>query len=67
MRAFTFSVFALGLLAACGTNTDDMAPFGAATISPAEQAVTPANPLQRPPTLDLPPPTPGQGNRADRR
>jgi hypothetical protein len=65
MRAFVIFVFALGLLAACSRNDGPVPAFGSVSIGPAERALVTANPLQMPPTLDLPPPTPGQGNRAN--
>lgn len=66
MRTFIVSILALLALAACGERGSGPA-FGVATPVPAELAVTPANPLVLPPTTALPPPTPGQGNRADPR
>lgn len=67
MRALILSVVILGLLAACGRATYSLQDFGKANIGPAERAVVTANPLLQPPTLDLPAPTPGQGNRANPR
>jgi hypothetical protein len=66
MRAFLTFGMALVLLAACSRN-DDARPFGAAVVGPAEASLVTAAPLQMPPTLDLPPPAPGQPNRADPR
>lgn len=67
MRALIVSVFATVALAACGQNPAEGPQFGVPTIGQAEARVTPANPLVMPPTTALPPPTPGQGNRADPR
>ncbi len=65
MRALSFSVLAMILVAACG-NTDrplrDLRPAGA---GPDEFAVIPADPLEIPDTFTLPAPTPGGVNRAD--
>ncbi|WP_322895004.1 MULTISPECIES: DUF3035 domain-containing protein [unclassified Yoonia] len=67
MRAFIVSILALVALTACGRNDGGGPQFGVPVAVPAEQAVTPFNPLQMPATTALPPPTPGQGNRADPR
>ena len=55
---------ALLTLAACGGGGTGL-HGGSTTAGPDEFAVTPAMPLEMPPTLDLPPPAPGAGNRAD--
>ncbi len=67
MRALVLSGLALALLAACGRNDGFLREFGAVTVGPAERSLVIADPLQIPPTLDLPPPTPGQTNRANPR
>lgn len=67
MRALIVSIFAMLALVACGRNAADGPQFGVPTVGAAELAITPANPLVLPPTTALPPPTPGQGNRADAR
>ncbi|WP_081625857.1 DUF3035 domain-containing protein [Yoonia vestfoldensis] len=67
MRALVFSGIALALLGGCSRNDGSLRDFGTVTIGPAEQALVTANPLLMPPTLDLPPPTPGQANRANPR
>ena len=65
MRTFIVSIMALVALTACSRNDSGGPQFGVPTVGPAELAVTPSNPLVLPPTTALPPPTPGQGNRAD--
>lgn len=67
MRAFVLSGIALALLAACSRNEGSLRDFGTVTIGPAERSLVIADPLVMPPTLDLPPPTPGQTNRANPR
>lgn len=67
MRALIVSVLAILALVACGRNPADGPQFRVPTVGAAELAVTPANPLVMPPTTALPPPAPGQGNRADAR
>lgn len=67
MRAFVLSGIALALLVACGRNDGSLRDFGTVTVGPAESSLIVADPLQMPPTLDLPPPTPGQTNRANPR
>ncbi|MFN3662099.1 DUF3035 domain-containing protein [Yoonia sp.] len=67
MRAFLTCIIALALLAACSRNDGSVRDFGTATVGPAELSLVTANPLQTPPTLDLPPPTPGQTNLANPR
>ncbi len=67
MRAFMICGIALALLAACSRNDGSVRDFGATSVGPAEASLVTANPLLPPPTLDLPPPTPGHGNRADPR
>ncbi|ARU03065.1 DUF3035 domain-containing protein [Yoonia vestfoldensis] len=67
MRAFALSGIALALLAACSRNEGSLRDFGTTNVGPAEMSLVIADPLQMPPTLDLPPPTPGQTNRANPR
>ena len=67
MRALVLCGLALALLAACGSNDGALRDFGAVTIGPAEMDLVISDPLLTPPTLDLPPPTPGQTNRANPR
>lgn len=65
MRAISFSVLALFMVAACSTNRGPVPEFGAVEPNNSEFVVTPANPLVIPNTLTLPPPTPGGVNRAN--
>jgi hypothetical protein len=67
MRAFALSGIALALLAACSRNEGSLRDFGTTNVGPAEMSLVIADPLQMPPTLDLPPPTPGEMNRANPR
>jgi len=64
MRAIIFSVLALSFAAACGS-----APEGKEfrSVGPERSTflVTPANPIEFPPTAALPQPTPGGTNRAE--
>jgi hypothetical protein len=64
MRALIFSVLALTLTAACGNRGADGVAFR--DIGPEQSTflVTPADPLEIPPTFALPAPTPGGANRA---
>lgn len=65
MRALT--VLALVLLtAACSGRPDDGMAFRDVGPEQSSFLVTPAAPLQTPPTLTLPQPTPGGVNRAAR-
>lgn len=64
MRAITLSGLAFTLMAACGGNVDgkefrDVGPEQSSFL------VTPAAPLESPPTRVLPQPTPGGENRAE--
>lgn len=67
MRALVLSGLALALIAACSRNDGSLRDFGTVTVGPAEASLVVADPLQMPPTLDLPQPTPGQANRANPR
>lgn len=65
MRAFSLSVLALTLVAACGNTDRPLRDLRSAGGGPDEFAVIPVAPLEIPQTLDLPVPTPGASNRAD--
>jgi len=65
MRALSYSVLALFLLAACGSTERPLRDLRAAGGGPDEFAVIPAEPLEIPQSRTLPDPTPGGVNRAD--
>ncbi len=65
MRAITFSVLALVLVAACGNPDRPLRDLEAAGGGPDEFAVIPQEPLEIPDQPSLLPPTPGGENRAD--
>lgn len=65
MRALSFSVLALFLLAACGSTERPLRDLPAAGGGPDEFSVIPAGPLEIPGTRNLRSPTPGGVNRAD--
>lgn len=65
MRALSFSVLALFVVAACGNNDGPMLEFGAVEPNSSTFVVVPSDPLVIPQTFTLPPPTPGGVNRAD--
>ncbi len=65
MRALSFSVLALILVAACGNTNGPQLQFRAISTAQGDFTVTPADELQIPPTRTLPTPTPGGVNRAD--
>jgi uncharacterized lipoprotein len=66
MRALILSVLALTLTAACGKSSVENVAFGDIGVEQSSFLVTPAAPLETPPTLALPAPTPGGTNRATR-
>lgn len=65
MRALSFSVLALILVAACSNPDRSLHSLQSAGGGPDEFAVIPAEPLELPQTSTLPNPTPGGTNRAD--
>lgn len=65
MRALSFSVLALILVAACGNSDEQPLQFRAISSTQGAFTVTPADDLIIPPTRTLPTPTPGGVNRAD--
>lgn len=65
MRAMTFTVLAVILMAACGSSDRSLRDLRSASGGPDEFAVIPVGPLEIPQTLDLPTPTPGGTNRTD--
>lgn len=65
MRALSFSVLALILVAACGNTDRPLRDLRSASGGPDEFAVIPYDPLEIPETRTLPTPTPGGTNRAD--
>ena len=65
MRALSFSVLALILVAACTNSDRSLHNLQSAGGGPDEFAVIPADPLELPQSRDLPNPTPGGVNRAD--
>lgn len=65
MRALTFSVLALILVAACGNTDRPLRDLRSASGGPDEFAVIPFEPLELPATQTLPTPTPGGANRVD--
>lgn len=65
MRAITFSVLALTLVAACGDTDRPLHDLRSAGGGPDEFAVIPLAPLEIPQELSLPTPTPGGTNRTD--
>lgn len=65
MRALTFLVLALSLMAACGNTDRPLRDLRSSSGGPDEFAVIPVGPLEIPQTLDLPTPTPGGTNRTD--
>ncbi|MFT7106618.1 MAG: hypothetical protein ACJAVT_001139 [Yoonia sp.] len=66
MRALIFSVLALTLTTACGNRGADGVGFRDIGPEQSTFVVTPAAPLETPPALILPEPTPGGTNRATR-
>lgn len=64
MRALTFLVLAVTLMAACGGSREGK-PFRGIGPEQSTFLVTPADPLVIPSPLTLPPPTPGGANRAE--
>ncbi|MGR3436400.1 MAG: DUF3035 domain-containing protein [Shimia sp.] len=53
-------------LAACGARQDGLRDLRSNTAGPDDFSTVPSRPLDLPPSFsDLPPPTPGAGNRAD--
>lgn len=66
MRAISFSLLALFMVAACSSNSGPAPEFGAVEPNSNDFVVTPADPLVIPNTLTLPTPTQGGVNRADR-
>jgi hypothetical protein len=65
MRAITFSVLALILMAACGDTDRPLRDLRSSSGGPDEFAVIPVGPLEIPDQLTLPAPTPGGTNRTD--
>ena len=65
MRALLFPVLALMLTAACGSGGTEGKPFRSVGPEQSTFLVTPADPLEMPPSLTLPAPTPGGVNRAE--
>lgn len=65
MRALTFSVLALILVAACGNTDRPLRDLRSAGGGPDEFAVIPVGALDVPATRELPTPTPGGTNRTD--
>ena len=64
MRAIILSVLALTLVSACSGNSGEGKPFRGIGPEQSTFLVTPADPLEIPPALTLPTPTPGGANRA---
>lgn len=65
MRAITFSVLALILMAACGDTDRPLRDLKSSGGGPDEFAVIPVGALEIPDQLALPTPTPGGTNRTD--
>ena len=64
MRTIFLVLTSTILLAAC-SGPDNQLGFREVSPGPGDRAVTPADPLEIPPTRELAPPTPGGTNLAD--